>query len=144
MTTDITELAQRLNICAKEGTYPVLSPADCGALVEALEKAQRANAAQDDHINQQQDRIDTLEKRNAELGREVTHLQSLKTVNAARQEAQSEFHRGYSCGHKDASLESRTVTVKMPRWLVKDAIAVYDRDDIEDALTAAGIKWEAE
>ncbi|HHT4373558.1 TPA: hypothetical protein ACTYFA_002128 [Raoultella ornithinolytica] len=43
MTTDITELAQRLNICAKEGTYPVLSPADCGALVEALEKAQRAN-----------------------------------------------------------------------------------------------------
>lgn len=41
MTTDITELAQRLNICAKEGTYPVLSPADCGALVEALEKSQR-------------------------------------------------------------------------------------------------------
>lgn len=35
MTTDITELAQRLNICAKEGTYPVLSPADCGALVRA-------------------------------------------------------------------------------------------------------------
>ncbi|MDV1093913.1 hypothetical protein RZQ20_16720 [Raoultella ornithinolytica] len=42
--TDITELAQRLNICAKEGTYPVLSPADCGALVEALEKAQAKNA----------------------------------------------------------------------------------------------------
>lgn len=34
--TDITELAQRLAICAKEDTYPVLSPADCGALVEAL------------------------------------------------------------------------------------------------------------
>lgn len=43
-----------------------------------------------------------------------------------------------------AELESHTVTVKMPRWLVKDAIAVYDRDDIEDALTAAGIKWEVE
>lgn len=41
MTTDITELAQRLNICAKEGTYPVLSPADCGALVEALEKTRQ-------------------------------------------------------------------------------------------------------
>lgn len=40
MTTDITELAQRLATCAKEDTYPVLSPADCGALVEALEKAQ--------------------------------------------------------------------------------------------------------
>lgn len=36
MTTDITELAQRLTICAKEDTYPVLSPADCGALAEAL------------------------------------------------------------------------------------------------------------
>lgn len=30
---------------------------------------ERANAAQDDHINQQQDRIDALEKRNAELGK---------------------------------------------------------------------------
>lgn len=39
--TDITELAQRLAICAKEDTYPVLSPADCGALVEVLEKAQQ-------------------------------------------------------------------------------------------------------
>lgn len=41
-------------------------------MVEVLEKAQRANAAQDDHINQQQDRIDTLEKRNAELGGQLS------------------------------------------------------------------------
>lgn len=34
--------------------------------------------------------------------------------------------------------------VKLPGWFVKDAIAVYDRDEVEDALTAAGIKWEAE
>lgn len=38
--------------------------------------------------------------------------------------------------------ESRTV--KIPGWFVKDAIAVYDRDEIEEALSAAGIKWEAE
>jgi hypothetical protein len=38
--------------------------------------------------------------------------------------------------------ESRTV--KIPGWFVKDAIAVYDRDEIEEALTAAGIKVEAE
>ena len=38
--------------------------------------------------------------------------------------------------------ESRTV--KLPGWFVKDAIAVYDRDEIEEALAAAGIKWEAE
>ena len=41
-------------------------------------------------------------------------------------------------------LESRTVTVKLPGWFVKDAIAVYDRDEIEEALAAEGIKWEAE
>lgn len=48
------------------------NPVNILALVEALEKAQRANAAQDDHINQQQDRIDTLEKRNAELGGQLS------------------------------------------------------------------------
>lgn len=37
-------------------------------------------------------------------------------------------------------LDSRTVTVKLPAWFVKDAIAVYDRDDIEEALAEAGIQ----
>lgn len=49
-------------------------------LVEALEKAQRANAAQDDHINQQQDRIESLEKKNDELGK---YAGKLETINAA-------------------------------------------------------------
>lgn len=57
------------------------SPANVKTLVEALEKAQRANAAQDDHINQQQDRIDTLERRNAELGKYAGELES-RTVTA--------------------------------------------------------------
>ncbi|HFI5662008.1 TPA: ead/Ea22-like family protein, partial [Klebsiella michiganensis] len=52
------------------------SPANVLALVEALEKAQRANAAQDDHINQQQDRIESLEKKNAELGKYAGELES--------------------------------------------------------------------
>lgn len=52
------------------------NPANVLALVEALEKAQRANAAQDDHINQQQDRIESLEKKNAELGKYVGGLES--------------------------------------------------------------------
>lgn len=50
------------------------------ALVEALEKAQRANAAQDDHTNQQQGRIEQLEKKNAELGK---YAGKLETINAA-------------------------------------------------------------
>ncbi|WP_252406030.1 ead/Ea22-like family protein, partial [Escherichia coli] len=57
----------------RNGEFIALAnPANILALVEALEKAQRTNAAQDDHINQQQDRIDILERRNAELGGELS------------------------------------------------------------------------
>ncbi|SXE90259.1 hypothetical protein [Klebsiella variicola] len=49
-------------------TLPSFSLKTVEALVEMLEKSQRANAAQDDHINQQQDRIDQLENAAARLG----------------------------------------------------------------------------
>ncbi|WP_419235781.1 hypothetical protein ACN09D_14705 [Serratia fonticola] len=38
---------------------------------------ERANTAQDDHINQQQDRIDTLEKKNDELGKHIGKQEKL-------------------------------------------------------------------
>lgn len=57
-------------------TLPSFSLKTVEALVEVLEKSQRANAAQDDHINQQQDRIDQLETRNAELGKYARELES--------------------------------------------------------------------
>lgn len=41
---------------------------------------ERANAAQDDHINQQQDRIDVLEKRNAELGKYAGEMERYCTA----------------------------------------------------------------
>lgn len=72
--TDITELAQRARINAECGEH--LSPAETLELVEALEKAQRANAAQDDHINQQQDRIEWLEKGNQYAGKRIADLES--------------------------------------------------------------------
>ncbi|MEX3022673.1 ead/Ea22-like family protein, partial [Kluyvera sp. STS39-E] len=87
-----------------------VSDPDVLELVEALEKAQRANAAQDDHINQQQDRIDTLERRNAELGKYA------------------------------GELESRTVTVKLPPtfWYEHDDLArevpVLDKRLVKKAL----------
>lgn len=37
-------------------------------LVKRTAELERANKAQDDHINQQQDRIDSLEKKNSDLG----------------------------------------------------------------------------
>lgn len=39
------------------------------ALEQRIAELERANQSQDDHINQQQDRIDSLEKTNASLGR---------------------------------------------------------------------------
>ncbi|WP_400237711.1 ead/Ea22-like family protein [Klebsiella michiganensis] len=105
------------------------NPANILALVEALEKAQRANAAQDDHINQQQDRIEQLEKGNQYAGKRI------------------------------AELESRTVTFKLPftpepsafaPWVAK-AFYQFHKDTVKscvavfsDACATAGIKVEAE
>lgn len=92
MTTDITELAQSLKAAAdremicrdvaetSEIWERTVTPENILALVEALEKAQSANAAQNDHINQQQDRIEQLEKRNAELGKYAKELESFRTA----------------------------------------------------------------
>lgn len=41
------------------------------SLSERIAELERANQSQDDHINQQQDRIDSLEKTNAGLGRRL-------------------------------------------------------------------------
>ncbi|HHT0239192.1 TPA: hypothetical protein ACTY9J_001346 [Raoultella ornithinolytica] len=110
-------------------------------LVEALEKAQRANAAQDDHINQQQDRINRMEKRNSELGKRLrgTEESLIAATDMVRE------------------LESRTVTVKLPAdRLAESEVSDYDGTEFyragwnargkadKEALTAQGIKWEAE
>ncbi|HHT7538880.1 TPA: hypothetical protein ACT1UY_001265 [Raoultella planticola] len=95
----------------------------------------------------------TLDARAELAERQMAELESRKPdiylcrVTRNGEELYSPCGADYSRGtgyHRSAPVESRTVTVKLPRWLVKDAIAVYDRDEIEDALTAAGIKWEAE
>ena len=67
---DITALAQRLKVYAEELSYPVLSPDDCRALVEALEKAQRHERLTEAErqaylglISQRDERIASLESR---------------------------------------------------------------------------------
>ncbi|HIC2943115.1 TPA: ead/Ea22-like family protein, partial [Klebsiella pneumoniae] len=62
------------------------NPANILALVEALEKAQRANAAQDDHINQQQDRIDQLEKGHQEAAKQINSWRRMAKQNIAERE----------------------------------------------------------
>lgn len=143
MTTDITELAQKptrygtnsQGVFTNQTDGAYVSYLDFMALVEALEKAQRANAAQDDHINQQQDRIDTLEKRNAELGGQLSRY-SMSPGQADQRACESRAARDALRFGKDADdvapidlreridgmkariaeLESRTV--KLPESIV--------------------------
>lgn len=187
MTTDITKLAQSLKSAAidakelaiiaryskgraaAEKFYALANPNNVLALVEALEKAQRANAAQDDHINQQQDRIEQLE----EGARQINSWRRLAKQNIAERE--KDIAELEAARQRIADLESRTVTVKMPKphahliWIQAghapddywDDVAVshsekdrccdgsehypvYARWEIEEMLAAAGIKWEAE
>ncbi|MFU8625544.1 hypothetical protein ACNAUL_12950 [Raoultella ornithinolytica] len=101
-------------------TLPSFSLKTVEALVEMLEKTQSANAAQDDHINQQQDSIDRLEKKNAELGKYVAELES-RTVKLPER---------YSC---ELGYNSSDPNGDM-----------LDRDDVIAVLTSVGIKWETE
>ncbi|HHT5644595.1 TPA: ead/Ea22-like family protein [Raoultella planticola] len=133
MTTDITELAQSLKNAAEKSqieegptwfSEEQLSHEDGLSLHKAdAEFISLANPANILAL------VDALEKAQA---------QSSKWLEA--------YHKAVSIGaryeERIAELESRTV--KIPGWFVKDAIAVYDRDEIEEALSAAGIKWEAE
>ncbi len=114
MTTDITELAQREKFEAwwereykhlESSKYTDAVPhikygfwmayqAGGAELVEALEKAQRANAAQGDHIEQQQDRIEQLEKGNQYAAKRIAELES-RTVTVKLPQAVSAGGQGY-------------------------------------------------
>ncbi|EPK9723517.1 hypothetical protein MMI32_004229 [Klebsiella pneumoniae] len=138
--TDITELAQSLKAAAidakelaiiaryskgraaAEKFYAMANPNNVIALVEALEKAQRANAAQGDHIEQQQDRIEQLEKGNQYAAKRIAELES-RTVKLPQRHSmllREDFNEDY---HTEMA---------------------YKADEVQVSLIAAGIKVEAE
>ena len=139
----------------------LFSPANVLALVGALEKAQRANTAQDDHINQQQDRIEALEKKNAELGK---YAGKLETINAAAEKlvrCKGRYHSEQNYRALAAlfgvntpdlpPLDGESRTVKLPDFRHEHFNSNWGEHDAEayqvvlrEALTAAGIKVEAE
>ncbi|EPY1497598.1 ead/Ea22-like family protein [Klebsiella quasipneumoniae] len=86
------------------------NPVNILALVEALEKAQRANAAQDDHINQQQDRIDQLEKGHQEAAKQINSWRRMAKQNIAERE--KDIAELDAARQRIAELESRAVTVE--------------------------------
>lgn len=173
MTTDITELAQRLATCAKEDTYPVLSPADCGALVEALEYYKsreervtslvRDNSKSWDELYRQ---VEAKGKRNVEL---VEALEKAQTINAAAEKlvrCKGRYHseQNYRAlaalfGVNTPDLpplddESRAVTVEnLQESAYRAGLTAgwnlglaNNNDGFNKCLAAhtAGIKWEAE
>lgn len=121
--TDITELAQREKFEAwfkssfhPDKTGPYIKDqlyfawkAAGAELVEALEKTQRANAAQDDHINQQQDRIDQLEKGHQEAAKQINSWRRMAKQNIAERE--KDIAELDAARQRIAELESRAVTV---------------------------------
>ena len=159
--TDITELAliDKIQKQLENFDTVVLKEDEANALVEALEKAQRANAAQDDHINQQQDRIESLEKKNAELGKYAGGLESFRTAymewsdktDWVQTDKRFDFLKPWGKHRADVlkayieHLESRTV--KLPKKNIG-----WDRDEEDcwnnaidacaEVLAAAGIKVE--
>ncbi len=106
----------------RNGEFIALAnPANILALVEALEKAQRANAAQDDHINQQQDRIDQLEMGCRHAAKRINSWRRLAKRSIAEQEKcvdelDAARQRIVELDRKNSELDSLT-----QRWAVERA-----------------------
>lgn len=111
------------------------------ALLDELEKAQCANVAQDDHINQQQDRIEQLEIGHKEAAKQINSWRRLAKQNIA--ERGKDISELEAAQQRIAELEARTVTppknnvanVGDSRWMW------YQRDLMWiEAIRAADIK----
>jgi hypothetical protein len=79
-------------------------------------------------------------------------VEALEKAQAQSSKWLEAYHKAVSIGaryeERIAELESRTVTVKLPEpfKLAKSSsgLTYYYADEVNEALSAAGIKWEAE
>ena len=111
------------------------NPANVLALVEALEKAQqRIDELENDEVRQR--------LANAEHQLYMAEL-AKNNLRASRKE---QFRKRKAAEQRIAELESRTVKLPEPFKLAKSSsgLTYYFADDVDAALSAAGIKWEAE
>lgn len=100
-----------------------VSDPDVLALLDELEKTQRANVAQDDHINQQQDRIEQLEKGHQEAAKQINSWRRLAKQNIAE--------RG-----KDIS-ELEAARQRIAELEHSETQLINERDSAESALNDA-------
>ncbi|MHA0308301.1 hypothetical protein [Klebsiella pneumoniae] len=162
--TDITELAQSLKRRATSanefGESLYVKANDVIALVEALEKAQRANGyLREQSAEWERKAISNFEDC-AEMSARVEELESQRKLAFTASNRWADKFR--EAEKRIAELESRTVTVKLPQRYdligetdgncsLNDAEMAPDNDgvylrvrDVREMLTAAGIKVEAE
>lgn len=80
MTTDITELVQRLKVAAKNGCCHTLFPDDCLALVEALENAQHTTTEMENRIRKQNRHVCELFDDNTALRQRISELETNSSI----------------------------------------------------------------
>ncbi|ENP7128302.1 hypothetical protein ACEB63_001673 [Raoultella planticola] len=132
MTTDITELAQRVKTEASaidDTQWYLAKPSEIRSLVEALEKAQKSN--------------EFLKGQLSELANFNPDWDKLEVSYDSWREIAAEL---LVAKERIAELESRSVKLPEPFKLAKSSsgLTYYYADEVNEALSAAGIKWEAE
>ncbi|STR70851.1 Ead domain protein [Raoultella ornithinolytica] len=151
MTTDITELAQSLKAAAEKATPGqwMRSSVKFNSITDIANPMEQGNKP---HI------ANTSEKRDAEFIAMANPANILALVEALEKaqrhanltEAERQAYLGLISKRDEriAELESRTVTVKLPEpfKLAKSSsgLTYYYADEVNEALTEQGIKWEAE
>ncbi|MEG5820248.1 ead/Ea22-like family protein [Enterobacter hormaechei subsp. steigerwaltii] len=129
--------------------FRLCDPVTVLALLDELEALKLANAAQDDHINQQQDRIDLLEKGNNEAARQINSWRRLAKHNIAEREKDvSELNIARK---RIAELEAREVVLPQ-RYSMLHRVdfdepyhteMVYKQHQVLEALHDAGVNVAA-
>ncbi|WP_447314491.1 ead/Ea22-like family protein [Klebsiella michiganensis] len=125
------------------------SPANVLALVEALEKAQTEVKRQENIASALFDEVSQLRRNADDKAPELK-----KIITEMEEENNRQVLEVMRLSSLVAELESRTVTVKMPDYADNGVGETWDDgfnsgidstcDAFRSALTAAGIKWEAE
>lgn len=166
--TDITELTQEsaresgsiliivaARMARREFFTPLHALCESGkrvvstrALCDAVERAEERMVSQVPKIVDGHDRLTKklkeTESRNAELV-EVLEKAQTKAVEQGRTSCEL-FDEVTTLRQRIAELESRSVKLPEPFKLAKSSsgLTYYYADEVNEALSAAGIKWEAE
>ncbi|HHC2728117.1 TPA: ead/Ea22-like family protein [Klebsiella pneumoniae] len=159
--TDITELAQRVKTEASaidDTQWYLAKPSEIRSLVEALEyyksREERVTSLVRDNSkswNELYRQVEAKGKRNVELVEALEKAQKQTTESENRVRKQNRhvcelFDDNTALRQRIAELESRTVTVRLPNQTqFDDPLSAYEAiEKCKEALTAQGIKWEAE